>query len=432
MATATTTASAPEVIVEKPKRVAGTIITGHGFQHMYADGFLVLLPIIQDAFGMGPVALGLLSASRQAAGGLLSMGGGFFVDLFSGSRGVLLAGSLFTMALAYLVAGAAPSAAILIIGVSLGSAAGSFWHPVGLGILSYTFPRSRALLMSLHRSSGSLGEVITPFIVAGALVYTTWRGVLVGGFFLIAIVAAALLLTLARLGLPRRRPVKRSADDQFRSIGGLFSNRALPVLLAVSGLRGMADRAVIFFLPILIAQFLRQTEADPSDQRIAAVVAPHLALMVGTSIVVSPLIGAFSDRAGRKPVLVAVLFFSAAITGALSFVGQLGPLFLGLIGLLGIVRFAGANLAQAASLDIAEGRRIEGSMIGLLWGNNALFGAFSPLLLGAIIAWASPPGVADNYRLIFPYATVIALLAGAAALFLPPIGQPRSTRASSP
>lgn len=302
---------------------------------------------------------------------------------------------------------------------------------MGLGILSYTFPRSRALMMSLHRSSGSLGEVITPFIVAGALLYTTWRGVLLGGFFLIAIVAAALLLTLARLGIPRRRPVQRSAEAQFKSIGGLFSNRALPVLLAVSGLRGMADRAVIFFLPILIAQFLRQTEPDPSDVRITAVVAPHLALMVGTSIVVAPLIGAFSDRAGRKPVLVAVLFFSAAITFALSFVGQLGPLFLGLIGLLGIVRFAGANLAQAASLDIAEGRRIEGSMIGLLWGNNALFGAFSPLLLGAIIAWASPPGAADNYRLIFPYATVIALMAAFAALFLPPIGGTRSARASA-
>lgn len=429
MTTATTAVSAPEVIVRRPKRVAGTIITGHGFQHMYADGFLVLLPIIQDVFSLGPFMLGVLSAARQAAGGALSMGGGFLVDLFSGNRGVLLAGSLFSMALAYLIAGAAPNAAVLILGVSLGSAAGSFWHPVGLGILSYTFPRSRALMMSLHRSSGSLGEVITPFIVAGALAYTTWRGVLLGGFFLIAIVAGALLLTLARLGLPRRQVVQRSAEAQFKSIGGLFSNRALPVLLAVSGLRGMADRAVIFFLPILIAQFLRQTEPDPSDVRIAAVVAPHLALMVGTSIVVSPLIGAFSDRAGRKSVLAAVLFFSASVTFALSFVGQLGPLFMGLIGLLGIARFAGANLAQAASLDIAEGRRIEGSMIGLLWGNNALFGAFSPLLLGAIIAWASPPGAAENYRLIFPYATVIALMAAFAALFLPPIGGTRSASA---
>ena len=425
----TTAAPAADLVaVNKPKRVAGTIVTGHGFQHMYADGFLVLLPIIQDVFGMGPVALGVLSASRQAAGGLLSMGGGFMVDLFAGNRGILLAGSLFMMAFAYLLAGIAPNTAVLIIAVSLGSAAGSFWHPVGLGILSYTFPRNRALLMSLHRSSGSLGEVITPFLVAGALVFTTWSGVLVGGFFVITVVSATLLFVLLRLGLPRRQAVPRTAGAQIRSIGGLFTSRALPVLLIVSGLRGMSDRAVVFFLPILIAQLLREVESDPSDARIAAVVAPYLALMVGTSVIVSPLIGAFSDRVGRKPVLIAVLFFSTVITGIMIFTAELGPLFLVLVGLLGIVRFAGANLAQAASLDVAEGRRLEGSMIGLLWGNNAFFGALSPLFLGFIIAQFSPPGM-DDYRLIFPYATVLALLATVAALFLPPIGDPRRASA---
>lgn len=426
MTTAAPTADV--VVVSKPKRVAGVIVTGHGFQHMYADGFLVLLPIIQDVFMMGPVALGILSASRQAAGGILSMGGGFMVDLFAGNRGIFLAGSLFSMGFAYLLAGVSPNAATLIIAVSLGSAAGSFWHPVGLGILSFTFPKDRALLMSLHRSAGSLGEVITPFIVAAALLVTTWSGVLVGGFFVIAIVSAMILFILARLGLPRRETVSRTAGAQFRSIGGLFTSRALPVLLIVSGLRGMADRAIVFFLPVLIAQLLREVEDDPSEARIAAVVAPYLALMVGTSIIVSPLIGAFSDRAGRKPVLVGVLLFSTVITGIMIFTAELGPLFLVLVGLLGIFRFAGANLAQAASLDVAEGRHIEGSMIGLLWGNNAFFGAFSPLLLGIIIAWFSPPGI-DDYRLIFPYATVVSLLATVAALFLPPIGNPRRASA---
>lgn len=420
--------TADTVVVTKPKRVAGVIVTGHGFQHMYADGFLVLVPIIQDVFAMGPVALGVMSASRQAAGGILSMGGGFMVDLFAGNRGLFLAGSLFTMAFAYLIAGIAPNAAILILAVSLGSAAGSFWHPVGLGILSFTFPSDRALLMSLHRSAGSLGELITPPIVAAALLITTWSGVLIGGFFIIAVVAATLLFMLARLGLPRRQTVSRTAGAQFRSIGGLFTSRALPVLLIVSGLRGMADRAIIFFLPVLIAQLLREIEHDPSEARIAAVVSPYLMLMVGTSIVVSPLIGAFSDRAGRKPVLVAVLFFSTVITGIMYFTAELGLLFLAMVGLLGVVRFAGANLAQAASLDIAEGRHIEGSMIGLLWGNNAFFGAFSPLLLGIIIAWFSPPGI-DDYRLIFPYAAVVSLLATVAALFLPPIGNPRRASA---
>ena len=414
-------------VFKRPKSVAGTIITGHGFQHMYADGFLVLLPLIKDAFGVGAVELGVLSTARQAAGGLLSMGGGFLVDMFSGKRALLLATSLFSMGLAYLLAGLAPNFWILVLGVGLGSAAGSFWHPVGLGILSYTFPNNRALMMSLHRSAGSFGETFTPFLVAGALIFVSWRGVLVGGFFLIALVAACLLVILLKIGVPEREHQARSTGEQVRSIGGLFKDRALPLLLLVTGLRGMADRSMIFFLPVLIAQLLREVDPGVSDVRIATVVAFHLALMTGTSIVVSPFIGAFSDRVGRKPILVTVLAFSALISILLGLTSTIGVAFAVLVGALGLVRFAGANMAQAASLDIAEGKRLEGSMIGLLWGNNALFGSLSPLLLGFVIATFSPAGTED-YRLIFPYAAVFAIAATVASVFLPPIGKPNARK----
>ncbi len=414
-------------VFKRPKSVAGTIITGHGFQHMYADGFLVLLPLIKDAFGVGAVELGVLSTARQAAGGLLSMGGGFLVDMFSGKRALLLATSLFSMGLAYLLAGLAPNFWILVLGVGLGSAAGSFWHPVGLGILSYTFPNNRALMMSLHRSAGSFGETFTPFLVAGALIFVSWRGVLVGGFFLIALVAACLLVILLKIGVPEREHQARSTGEQVRSIGGLFKDRALPLLLLVTGLRGMADRSMIFFLPVLIAQLLREVDPGVSDVRIATVVAFHLALMTGTSVVVSPFIGAFSDRVGRKPILVTVLAFSALISILLGLTSTIGVAFAVLVGALGLVRFAGANMAQAASLDIAEGKRLEGSMIGLLWGNNALFGSLSPILLGFVIATFSPAGTED-YRLIFPYAAVFAIAATVASVFLPPIGKPNARK----
>ena len=414
-------------VFKRPKSVAGTIITGHGFQHMYADGFLVLLPLIKDAFGVGALELGVLSTARQAAGGLLSMGGGFLVDMFSGKRALLLATSLFSMGLAYLLAGVAPNFWILVLGVGLGSAAGSFWHPVGLGILSYTFPNNRALMMSLHRSAGSFGETFTPFLVAGALIFVSWRGVLVGGFFLIALVAACLLVILLKIGVPEREHQARSTGEQVRSIGGLFKDRALPLLLLVTGLRGMADRSMIFFLPVLIAQLLREVDPGVSDVRIATVVAFHLALMTGTSIVVSPFIGAFSDRIGRKPILVTVLAFSALISILLGLTSTIGVAFAVLVGALGLVRFAGANMAQAASLDIAEGKRLEGSMIGLLWGNNALFGSLSPILLGFVIATFSPVGTED-YRLIFPYAAVFAIAATVASVFLPPIGKPNTRK----
>ena len=140
-------------VQKKPKRVAGVIVTGHGFQHMYADGFLILLDPIYQAFGLTPVSAGVLSSVRQGAGGLLTMGGGFLVDMFSGKRGILLAGSLFAMGFGYALVAAAPNYGFLLAALALGSAAGSFWHPVGLGILSMSFPERRALMMAPTLSS---------------------------------------------------------------------------------------------------------------------------------------------------------------------------------------------------------------------------------------------------------------------------------------
>ena len=432
MASTQAVAASTEV-KDKPRKIAGVIIAGHGFQHMYADGFLVLLPSVYAAFGLTPVSAGALSTVRQASSGLLSMGGGFVIDMFAGRRGMLLAASLFTMGLGYLLVAAATNYVLLLIALGIGSAASSFWHPIGLGILSTSFPRRRAFMMSLHRSAGGIGESVTPVVVWLALFVITWRQVLVGGFLLISIVAAAIFIVLARLGLEaqsrRQSPVteKRSALAQFRSIGSMFKDRALPTLLLVSGFRGMADRALIFFLPLYIMQSVG--EDDPLSAEVAGKVALVLVLMSVMSIIVPPFIGLYADRIGRKPVMLATLSASLVITTLLAFTTGVGIAFYVLIAAFGAVRFAVTNITQAASLDIAEGKRLEGSMIGLLWGNNALFGSFSPLIAGALISILSTG--TDDFSLIFPYVAVLTLVAVVTALFLPSgLGRPQREEAT--
>jgi MFS family permease len=449
LATSEAGAATGVAVQEKPKRIAAAVIAGHTFQHMYADGFLVLLPSIYIAFGLNPLTAGALATVRQSASGLSSMGGGFLIDMFAGKRGVLLAGALFMMGVGYLLAAAASNYVLLLLALALGSAAASFWHPVGLGILSASFPTRRAFMMALHRSAGGVGETGTPLLVAAALVAISWREVLVAGFLLMTAVSLALLVLLSRLGLGSEAKEKRSAGAQFGSIKELFQDRALPSLLVMSGVRGMADRALILFLPLFI---MRELGADDvGNVTVAASVAFYLALMSFMSILVPPVIGLISDKIGRKPVMLVTLVFTAVITGLLwnvadpdgpvfgfSFPGNdwsltvqtLGWTFTGLVLALGAVRFATNNLAQAASLDIAEGRRLEGSMIGLLWGNNAFFGAFSPLLLGGLIIWLG--GDHNEFEIMFPYAAVMTVVALFAAFFLPAdLGRPKATQATS-
>ena len=70
-------------------------------------------------------------------------------------------------------------------------------------------------------------------------------------------VSITLLIVLSRLGLQSQATEHRSAGEQIRSIGQLFRQRALPTLLIVSGLRGMADRAFVLFLPLFIGRAMR-------------------------------------------------------------------------------------------------------------------------------------------------------------------------------
>ncbi|MEE8518899.1 MAG: MFS transporter [Dehalococcoidia bacterium] len=425
------TAAGQSKAVAHPKRISAGIITGHGFQHMYADGFLVLLPAIYDTFGLTPITASFLAAIRQGAGGLLTMGGGFIVDMFSGHRGLLLTGSLFAMGFGYALAAASPNYTVLLITLGLASAAGSFWHPVGLGILSQTYPHRRGLMMSLHRSAGNLGEVVTPLVVAGLMLIMTWRSVLVAGFVLIAAVAFVLYFFLASVGIQyvtnavKREP--RGFGEQLGAVGHLLRGRALPTLLLMSGLRGMADRSVVFFLPLFVAQRLRETDPAVSDASIVWWSGVYFVAMSIAAMVVPPFLGHLSDRVGRRPVMVGALMGSVVVLALLSIynedVGTYFSVFLLLITLLGAARFAVTNLTQAASLDLAEGMRLEGSMIGLLWGNNAAFGALAPMIVGVLVVLTSSG--TDDFEVMFPYAVAMNLLALPVAMLLPTIRGPQ-------
>ena len=413
-------------VKEQPRKIAGVIAAGHAFQHMYADGFLILLPSIYAAFGMTPITGGLFAMIRQAASGLMTMGGGFLIDTFSGRRGLLLASALFLMGFGYMMIAAAPNYVILLITVGIGAAAGSFWHPVGLGILSTFFPQRRAFMMAIHRSAGNISEFATPLVVAAALVAITWRQVLVAGFLLITVVAIALYVTLDRLGLRSKATEKRSAGSQMKAIGGLFKERTLPMLLLVSGTRGAGDRAFVFFLPLFVTREVQIANPGMSLADAALKAVPQnamlFAIMSAMAIVVPPLLAIVADRTGRKPVMLVTLIASSIFLAALWWVGDLGWQFTALIAVFGAFRFAVSNLTQAVSLDIAEGKRLEGSMIGLLWGNNATFGALSPLLLGVLItAFAATE---NEYQMLFSYALIMNLVATVAAFFLPNTGRP--------
>ena len=91
-----------------------------------------------------------------------------------------------------------------------------------------------------------------------------------------------------------------------------------------------------------------------------------------------------------------------------------GAKFTVLVILLGSVMFSVSSLVQAGAMDVAHGLNLEGSLMGLYWGVNALFGGVSPVVLGAILGWLN-----NDYTIIFWYAAAFYAAGALLALALP-------------
>ena len=57
------------------------------------------------------------------------------------------------------------------------------------------------------------------------------------------------------------------------------------------------------------------------------------------------------------------------------------------VAIYGMLNFSVNNLTQAAAADIAAGRRLESSFLGLMWGNNTLFGAIAAFMIFGPVEW---------------------------------------------
>jgi len=385
--------------------VAATLIGSHSVQHMYARGFLIIIPQIYANMGLAAIQVGMLDAIRQFSGGVFSMGGGLVTDRLQHRRGLFLGVSLGLMALGYLLVGLAPSYMLILAALSLASAAGSLWHPPALGILSQRFPERRGFVLSLHRSTGNLGETISPILVGALLVAVTWQTILQWASIPTFLLAAVILVFLWNVGGPNlgsglTKP--RSMGRQLKDLGALFRQKGLAALILLAGFRGMGDRGLLLFLPLYLAQDLGMTSLWQGI---------HLALLTTAAIVCGPLIGVLSDRWGRKPAMVMVMGVSTVISG-LMILGNSGIILTILVALMGTVMFSVNSLVQAAAMDLAEGRQLEGSLVGLLWGTNAVFGFFPPIILGALAG-------AFGFGVIFPYSAALYLIGTFLAISLP-------------
>ena len=111
----------------------------------------------------------------------------------------------------------------------------------------------------------------------------------------------------------------------------------------------------------------------------------HLSLLTAMGIATSPAFGFLSDRIGRMPVIIIVLTAKVAITTLIALSGTGLTLTL-LIGAMGAFNMVVNPLVQTWALDIAHGRNLEGTTLGVLDGANAIFRDAGPFMTGLVVA----------------------------------------------
>ncbi len=363
----------------------GAVIGSHTLQHLYGHAFLVVLPEIYVAMGLSPILAGVIGAVRNVSSGLSSTVGGVLVDRLRHRRLVILYLSLGAMGLGYFLIAQAPTFVVILAAMAATSIAGAIWHPTARGLLSQIYPRRRGFMISVDRSAGGVGDTIGPLAAGWLLGFFIWQQLFVLAFPLALALVVFLWMALRRsqvfqeLGARSKGPA-RSFGGQFAEVKGLFneSGRTLTLLVLIKGIAGLGQGGILFWIPL----YLKESVGMNTFQ-----VGLHLSLLTLVGIGTNPAFGFLSDRIGRQPVVVMVLAAKVVIAVLIALAGS-GILLTVLIATMGAFNFVVNPLVQTWALDIAHGRDIEGTMLGVLDGSNFVFRGAAPFMVGAVVqAW---------------------------------------------
>lgn len=365
------------IVTSAEKATAAGVIAAHTIEHIYTRGFVVLLPHIAVSLGLSPVMTGAIDGSRQVSSGLISVISGILSDMYQHRRGQMLAVAMLIIGLGYFAVSLVDNIYVLVVvAVMVGNAGSGLWHPPALGLLAERFPKRKGFVISLHRSTGSLGDFIGPIIIGALLAVLVWQDVLRAGLIMILPLFLAIAMFLRRTGTstPSQGGFWTRLGGQFKVTGRSFSGAGMVAVMLVSAIRGMGDRALVLYLPFYMRENLGMGDLA---------VGFHVGLLAATGIFLGPMIGSISDRAGRKQLIVGIMAVSMVLPVTMVITGATQA-FTASVAVFGLFFYSVNSLTQAMAIDLTQGQRLQGTAIGLMWGSNAAFGAISTILAGAL------------------------------------------------
>ena len=348
---------------------------GHGATHWMAAFFYLLLPFIAKDIGLSYTDAGLLVSIFHLSSLVANFGSGLMVDI-TGRRIVFQIVSLIVGGAALLTFGLVREFLLLTALVILLGVSNNVWHPPAIAFLSDRYPDNRGYALSVHALCANLGDTIAPLAVGALLVTLTWQGTAVIGATPVFLVTLIFALCLFKSDQPdRTNPTNRLEFRHYLAqVGRIVRDRTVVGLCLMSGMRNIAQNGLYVFLPLYL---VNELGSGPLWMGITMT-----ALQVG-GLVAAPVAGTWSDRIGRRPVVLAGLTTTTIVIAAMTF-AQNDIVLVVAVSLLGFALFAVRPVIHSWMMDLVP-REIAGSATSILFGTQALL-TMIMMPVGGVIA----------------------------------------------
>lgn len=360
-----------------------------------------VLPRFAKDLGAGPELLGLILAASTITGVFFKLPAGALSDILGRRRMLLLGGAFFAFP-PFLYVLINDAYALLALRFLHGFATAIF-SPVASAAVADLFDRGRGERLGWFASANEVGAAIAP-LVGGFLLTATdsnfkllyWivAGLGVLTFFLV------MRLPVGRPGVAGAAPPTKGRWIGFRQgIAQVIGNRPILIASGAEASMFLGVGALVGFLPLYGTRV-----AGLTDAQVGVILGGQLI----TAMVGKPLTGRLSDRAGRKPMILAGLLLCALMLPLVPITRIFGLLILEsvLFG-LGMAVVTPSTTALVTDLSKAGGYGAALGVFGTIWDVGEALG---PILAGALIAAFSG---ANAY---LPSFLVIAALMAASAL----------------
>ena len=346
---------------------------GHGATHWVAATFYLLLPWIKETLQISYTNAGILVAVFHLASFLANFASGALTDI-TGKRVLIQSGSLTLGALALGGTSLAWSVIPLTLMIAIIGATNNAWHPAAISFLSERYPDNRGYALAVHALGANVGDSIAPLMVGAVLGMLSWQDTALVSTVPVFVVAFWIWTVLSRHETISPAETKETRKVPYLSeLKIMFRQFELLGLSMMSGFRAAAQVGLLMFVPLYLTDVL---EAGPMMTGVG------FSLMQLGGVLSSPVAGAWSDRIGRRPIVVGGLALSTLVIAFLAIAGS-QILFVSGIAFLGFVLYGVRPVVHSWALDLTS-KSMGGTVISLVFGTQSLFSIGIPVLSGMV------------------------------------------------